>query len=49
MRGLQKMSNELARVTAGNGQIASSTEVLPELVKRAGVAARFAESGHDNR
>jgi integrase/recombinase XerD len=42
MRGLQKMSNELVRVTAGNGQIAGSTEVLPELVKPAGGAARFA-------
>ena len=42
MRGLQKMSNELVRVSPAGGQIASVAAKLPELVKRAGGAARFA-------
>jgi hypothetical protein len=36
------MANELVRVSLAGGQVASVEAKLPELVKRAGGAARFA-------
>ena len=36
------MANELVRVKSGNVQVASGKAILPELVERAGGAARFA-------
>jgi integrase/recombinase XerD len=42
MRGLQKMSNELVRVSPAGGQVAIVDLKLPELVERAGGTARFA-------
>ena len=45
MRGLQKMSNELVRVPLAGGQVAIVDVKLPELVERAGGAARPARGG----